>query len=234
MGFDREQVVRALRASFNNPDRAVEYLLGGIPEVAVQEEAPQAPPAGGNPPPSSGTPAAGAGTGTGTGTGTASTGTTGTSPPAQGRAEERAEDQLAFLWTQPQFQRMRAAIRENPGLLPALLQQIGQSNPPLLQLISQNQERFVRMLNEPDPTEGEDVDPAAPVAQGAGGGSGGPLGAPGYIHVTPQEKEAIERLKALGFPEGMCIQAYFACEKNEDLAANFLLSQGFDDDDEQS
>ncbi|KAK7490417.1 hypothetical protein BaRGS_00018396 [Batillaria attramentaria] len=184
MGFEREQVVRALRASFNNPDRAVEYLLGGIPEVAVPEEPPQG-----------------------------------------------AEDQLAFLRTQPQFQRMRNAIRENPGLLPALLQQIGQSNPPLLSLISQNQERFVQMLNEPDPAEGEEggVQP-----QGAGGGSGGPLGGPGYIHVTPQEKEAIERLKALGFPEGMCIQAYFACEKNEDLAANFLLSQGFDDDDEQS
>ncbi|XP_002916489.1 UV excision repair protein RAD23 homolog B isoform X1 [Ailuropoda melanoleuca] len=209
MGYEREQVIAALRASFNNPDRAVEYLLMGIPGDRDSQAVVDTPPAVSTGAPPSSVAAAAATT-----TASTTTANPGGHP-------------LEFLRNQPQFQQMRQIIQQNPSLLPALLQQIGRENPQLLQQISQHQEHFIQMLNEP-------VQEAGGQGGGGGGGSGGIAeagsGHMNYIQVTPQEKEAIERLKALGFPEGLVIQAYFACEKNENLAANFLLQQNFDED----
>ncbi|KAG7157976.1 UV excision repair protein RAD23 homolog B-like isoform X1 [Homarus americanus] len=206
MGYERLQVERALRASFNNPYTAVQYLVDGIP-------------------PNLDEPAA--------------------NPAGSGEGEEQVaaegepdpdEDPLNFLRSQPQFEQMRQMIRSNPSLLDAFIQQIGQTNPQLLQVIQQNQQAFVRMLNEGGSsggTGGSTGGSGGTQSSGGGtsGGSGSGRAVPGQnaILVSPQDRDAIERLKALGnFPEDVVIQAYFACEKNENLAAEFLFSQTWD------
>ena len=131
-------------------------------------------------------------------------------PPTSGSAATRpapGEDPLSFLRTQPQFAQMRALLQQNPTLLAPLLQQLAQSNPQLLQLINEHQNEFYNMINEP-----MDAEPSAGGAGGAGGatavnapaGGTGASGAGGarnpnsqYISVTPQEREAIDRVMSL-------------------------------------
>lgn len=218
MGYPRSQIEAAMRASFNNPDRAVEYLLSGnIPSIDEGEAGEEA----------SGDEAMGEGRQPATGTNRPASGTTG---------DYGGSDPLAFLRSQPQFAQMRSLLQQNPSLLAPLLQQLAQSNPQLLQLINEHQNDFYNMINEPMDTESSSGSSGGSVTSGGNtnptGGSGGTGGRqPGsaYISITQQEREAIDRLKQLGFAEALCVQAYFACEKNENLAANFLLSQNDDD-----
>ena len=49
--------------------------------------------------------------------------------PAPASATE-GDDPLGFLRTQPQFAQMRTLVQQNPSLLPAVLQQLGEIVPP--------------------------------------------------------------------------------------------------------
>ncbi|KAJ7518536.1 hypothetical protein O6H91_21G073300 [Diphasiastrum complanatum] len=211
--WDREMIVRALRAAYNNPERAVEYLYSGIPESAevaipasrpavpaptVIGEAPAVPAAAAQPAPLSspnavpldlfpqGMPGlAGAG------------GVAGT---------------LDFLRNNPQFQALRSMVQANPHILQPMLQELGKQNPQLLRLINENQAEFLRLINEAG-------------AEGAEGDLFGNLAGamPQTINVTPEEREAIDRLESMGFDRALVIEAFLACDKNEQLAANYLL-----------
>ncbi|RAL40192.1 hypothetical protein DM860_008332 [Cuscuta australis] len=211
--WERDTVVRALRAAYNNPERAVEYLYSGIPETA------EVPPSGG-----------------------------GSLPPAEQAANQPAQPQQAtqpviapssgpnanpldlfpqgfpgmganaggaqsldFLRNSQQFQALRTMVQANPQILQPMLQELGKQNPQLMRLIQEHQADFLRILNEP--------------AEGGEGNVLGQLAAamPQPIQVTPEEREAIERLEGMGFDRALVLQVFFACNKNEELAANYLL-----------
>ncbi|KAM9384163.1 RAD23 homolog A, nucleotide excision repair protein b isoform 2-T2 [Pholidichthys leucotaenia] len=130
MGYEREQVVAALRASYNNPDRAVEYLLMGIPaevsDLPHQEPVRQSAPPNPSAPATQASQPAPADPDTGP--------VSGSQLPTTGGGSGSMGNPLEFLRSQPQFQQMRQIIQQNPALLPALLQQLGRDNPQLLQI----------------------------------------------------------------------------------------------------
>ncbi|PIL35861.1 hypothetical protein GSI_01521 [Ganoderma sinense ZZ0214-1] len=236
MGFEREQVMRALRASFNNPERAVEYLFNGIP--AHLEHMAQAPAPAAQPPPAAAPaaqPAAAA----------AAPAPAQAAPPAQPAqpaqaqnlfqlAQQRQQAQqpaagagipglgaggagnLGSLAEHPQMQHLRSVMAQNPQLAQPIIQELAASNPALAQLLGQNPEMLAHFLNS--------------ALEAEGGEEGGQL-PPGthVVQVTEEERAAIERLEALGFPRQAVIEAYFACDKNEELAANYLFDGAFDD-----
>ncbi|MFH4976149.1 hypothetical protein AB6A40_002858 [Gnathostoma spinigerum] len=136
---------------------------------------------------------------------------------SEGGGTETGAHGLDFLRQLPQFENLRELVQSNPSILPQILQQIAATNPALMETIQQNQQEFVNLLNS---TEG----------RGTSGGAGGNTGTQRQpreiaIEVTPAERDAINRLKSLGFPEQLVIEAYFACDKNEEIAVNYILAR---------
>eukprot|EP00930_Biecheleria_cincta_P022483 TRINITY_DN1640_c0_g1_i1.p1 TRINITY_DN1640_c0_g1~~TRINITY_DN1640_c0_g1_i1.p1 ORF type:complete len:419 (+),score=118.93 TRINITY_DN1640_c0_g1_i1:132-1388(+) len=284
MGFERDQVQRCLQAAFGNPDRAVEYLMSGIPEGIL-------PPAGGA------LPAAGraaAAPGAAGGGGMAPGAFPAMPAPGSGpRAELPAA--LAELRQNPQFAQLAAMVSQNPQMLAQMLPALQQTHPEIMQAIQSNPQAFMEMLTEAgggggggaaqDPVaamlaaggggagagrggqmaqlaaalqanpamleqmlpeilpEIEANDPAQAQAirenpqlllqmlqqAGAMGGGGGMPGGGGVIRLTEEENAAVERLCEMGFERNAAAQAYLACDKNEELAANFLFDNAGQD-----
>ena len=147
------------------------------------------------------------------------------------------------------LQRVASAIKiicsQNPNALQTILMNIEQTNPQLMNNIKEHEEEFKNLLQSPvtqaDLQNFQQLQSS--LGLGGLGGSGGFNLGGGHrqrpqgglqIPLSKEEFEAVKRLKELGnFSDIEAVQAYMACEKNEELAANFLLeskmNEGFED-----
>ncbi|CAL1129895.1 unnamed protein product [Cladocopium goreaui] len=197
MGFPPELVRQCLRAAFNNPDRA-----SGEPPPAPTPApaAPAAPPMPASQP------------------------TRPFVPPAPETGP------LATLANHPRFNQLRVAVQQHPSTLNQVLTLIAKGDPNMITLIAENQEEFVRLLSQPpaanDPIAAMlQAAQAGGVAPGAPGQPGQPVPAPAQPQLGPTGEEAVQRLQGLGFPRNLCVEAYLACDRNEEMAANFLFDR---------
>lgn len=208
MGYERPQVEAALRAAFNNPHRAVEYLLTGIPESFQSSVAP--PTAVAEPDSHDDTnddsnhgenlfeQAAAAHQG--------------------GNDDASAPSGLSELGDDAQMNLLRNMLETSPEMLQQFIEQMSESNPQIAALIQQDPEGFMRtFMGRAGDEAGFEVD------DGEGEGAHGDEPGTVRISLTEQDENAINRLCELGFDRDMAVQVYLACDKNEEVAADILF-----------
>ncbi|KRZ28080.1 UV excision repair protein RAD23 -like protein B, partial [Trichinella pseudospiralis] len=220
MGFRESSVVIALKMAYNNPDVAIDYLTSGVDLVrlkaSIDNEIAQS------------------------------------RTVKQGEANEPQNDAIAQLRFNPAIKQLRLVVQRDPTMLHDVIMEIERANPNITKLIQENQEAFVQLLNErvdqSEPMNQEvqkqqqpkqqqqqpqqqrrqqqqkqhqqDQQQQQQQQQQQSTSSGTRII---QIHLTAEERDAVDRLVAMGFSESQVIEAYLACDKDEALAANFLL-----------
>ena len=118
---------------------------------------------------------------------------------------------------------IKCLCMNNPEKLPSILTNLKEHSPQLFELIKQHEEDFKNLLVSP--LSEEDIRNFQSIQQELRRPPGQTT-----IRLTKEESDAVKRLQELGFSQADAVQAYFACDKNEEMAANFLFEQKMRDE----
>lgn len=201
MGFPEPEVRAALAAAFNNPDRAVEYLINGIPESARQAVRPPQPAA----PPTGAAPSSGA------------TGGTGAAPPSMAMGGNAVANILQTLLQHPNL--LNLVLQEINSFRPQEYQAIvagfnDQSNP------QQALQRFAALMGDTEVLQRIVTLLLTTIAR-AGGAPGGGVQ---RIELTAEELSQVQGLAAAtNLNQEEALRLYLRAGRNAEVAASLMF-----------
>ncbi|WFD36428.1 UV excision repair protein rad23 [Malassezia cuniculi] len=223
LGYSREEVQQAMRRSFNNPDRAVEYLMNGLPEetpasapAPAAAAAAEAPAAGG----AAAAPAPRAGNLFEQAAAQAASGNHGAAGSAGGDIDMLpGEDdghgrQVIDLGNPQVLAQLRTLVEQNPAALQPLIQALVQSNPQLAELLSSDPDGFMRLLAG-NADMGDDESFEMPTLQ----------------QLSERDRTNVEQIIAMGIPESKAIEVYLMCGNNVEMAVQYYFDNPGDFED---
>ncbi|XP_004535419.1 UV excision repair protein RAD23 homolog A [Ceratitis capitata] len=123
MGYNEDDVRRALIASFNNPNEAVDYLVKQVQERMAQQPK-----------------------GKSNQKKTQNNKQKNCKLVAGASSNER--NSLAFLRNDPDFRNLRRLLRRRPNILQDVIKRVDTSHPELLQMLKEHESEFLQLLHE--------------------------------------------------------------------------------------
>ncbi|SPJ10531.1 DNA repair protein RAD23, putative [Plasmodium sp. DRC-Itaito] len=253
MGFEKEQVKKAMILAYNNPNRAIDYLTNGFPNENININANQNININANQNINVNANQninVNANDNINNGSNFSNLLNTENNPLLEGNSLHPLSSNQETFRNSTFFNAIRDMALSNPQRLPELLQMIGRTDPSFLEYIRQNQTEFLAALqnygnNINDHEEHSDdninnhlddnLDNADDendirndsFLQDVGQQIlSGPNNENINIPITPlneNEMESIKKLESLGFPKHVALEAFIACDKNEEMAANYLF-----------
>jgi len=199
MGFPEADVRLAMSAAFNNPERAVDYLLTGIPEVAAFQPRYQGVGASGS-------------DGADSLDVPVSTSAVSSAPEAV-RVLGADDAELARLLARNPLgvtELFQTVLRQHPEMFQRLSGPDGQLNPEAFNEAVQDPD-FMRMMRDTLMHAEGDLQPNLEINQNQNS------------LLTADDEIVVERLEQMGFSRNHVLEAYVVCNKNEQMAANYLF-----------
>jgi len=126
-----------------------------------------------------------------------------------------------------EIEQLKTLLMKNPQLLVKMLM----LSPTIQNLSQENPDQLQEKLNDPDFVN--DImnelltDPSIlqTILSAIGGNMSNSDDGNQYIDVTPQEKQDIEDLVALGYDENLVLQYYLVCDRDKQATASMLMSE---------